>query len=52
VESDCFGFFSIQQRLHPLGGHVHVESAPRHGTRVTLIAPLERGGEETKVKEP
>jgi hypothetical protein len=29
-----------------------VESTPGHGTRVTLIAPVEGGGEETKVKEP
>lgn len=42
--ADCFGLFSIQQRLEPLGGSLSVESKIGHGTRVTLVAPM--GGVE------
>ena len=34
-----FGLFSIQERLEMMGGSMSVESAPGHGTRVTLRAP-------------
>ena len=37
-----FGLFSIQERLHHLGGHVEIESSPGRGTQVSLSAPLER----------
>ena len=40
--TDRFGLFSIRERLDPLGGHVHVESEPGRGTRVTLMGPLGR----------
>ena len=36
-----FGLFSIRERLHYLGGQVQVESAKGHGTRITLIVPLQ-----------
>lgn len=35
-----FGLFSIRERLHYLGGSVHIKSAPHKGTRITLLAPL------------
>jgi PAS domain S-box-containing protein len=35
-----FGFFSIRERLEPLGGTLKVDSKPGEGTRVTLFAPL------------
>lgn len=35
-----FGFFSIMERLEPLGGCFEVHSTPGHGTRATLRAPL------------
>jgi signal transduction histidine kinase len=41
VEStNGFGLFSIRERLDYLGGRLDIESAPGHGTRVTLVAPL------------
>jgi signal transduction histidine kinase len=36
-----FGLFSIRVRLEPLGGYMGVHSAPSHGTRISLVAPLE-----------
>ncbi len=41
--SPTFGLFSIQQRLAHLGGSMEIETAPDHGVRVTLQAPLGRG---------
>jgi PAS domain S-box-containing protein len=34
-----FGLFSIRERLALLGGRFEIESAPRRGTTVTMIAP-------------
>lgn len=34
------GLFSIQERLKLFGGHLEVETAPGHGTRMTILAPL------------
>jgi signal transduction histidine kinase len=34
-----FGLFSIRERLELLGGHLDIEAAPGHGTRVTIQAP-------------
>jgi signal transduction histidine kinase len=34
-----FGLFSIRERLHYLGGRVHVESESGRGTRITLMVP-------------
>jgi hypothetical protein len=35
-----FGLFSIRERPGHLGGRVDLQSAPGHGTKVTLVAPL------------
>jgi signal transduction histidine kinase len=35
-----FGLFSIQERLHQLGGRLEIHSAPDRGTRVCLVAAL------------
>jgi signal transduction histidine kinase len=35
-----FGLFSIRERLRYLGGCITFESAPGHGTKVYLNAPL------------
>ncbi len=37
---DCFGLFSIQERLSRLSGEFTIESASGCGCRVTLTAPL------------
>jgi len=42
-----FGLFSIRERLTEFGGQFEVESEPGRGTWVTLVAPLESGGEST-----
>jgi signal transduction histidine kinase len=36
-----FGLFSIRERLSRIGGEMHIDSSPGHGTRVTLIIPLQ-----------
>ena len=35
-----FGLFSIRERLNHIGGYLKIESKLRHGTKVTLVAPL------------
>jgi PAS domain S-box-containing protein len=35
-----FGLFNIRERLDHIGGSVDIRSRPGHGTRVTLIAPI------------
>jgi len=35
-----FGLFSIRERLEQLGGQIEIESRPRHGSRISMIAPL------------
>lgn len=35
-----FGLFSVRERLDLLGGRLEVESAPSHGSRFTILAPL------------
>ena len=35
-----YGLFSIRERVEFFGGSLDVTSTPRHGTRVTLTAPL------------
>jgi signal transduction histidine kinase len=37
-----FGLFSIQERLERLGGHLEIESGPRCGCRVKIVAPLKK----------
>ncbi len=39
-EEISFGLFSIQERLRQIGGHMAIDTAPGHGTLVTLTAPL------------
>ncbi len=45
-----FGFFSIRERLEELGGHLEIESSPRCGCRVTIMAPLKRQSTKEKQK--
>jgi signal transduction histidine kinase len=40
AKSASFGLLSIQNRLGQLGGSVEIESAPGHGTKITMTAPL------------
>jgi len=40
VEGKGFGFFSIRERLEPLGGGLVIYSKPKEGTLITLFAPL------------
>jgi len=40
-KSSGFGLFNIRERLNYLGGDIKIESRPGHGTRITLIAPLQ-----------
>jgi signal transduction histidine kinase len=37
------GLFSIHERLRHVGGSMHIESAPGHGTKIRLSAPLAKG---------
>ena len=41
--ADKFGFFSIRERLHHLGGRFEIFSKPGQGTHATLVASLKRG---------
>jgi len=43
-EGNCFGLFSIRERLGCLGGVLNVESAPGRGTTADITVPL--SGEE------
>lgn len=38
--SRSFGLLSVRERIHGLGGHVRIDSAPGLGTRVELHIPL------------
>jgi PAS domain S-box-containing protein len=40
AEEQGFGFFSIRERIGPLGGRLGVYSKPNKGTRITLVIPL------------
>jgi signal transduction histidine kinase len=42
-KTDKFGFFSIRERLHHLGGRFEIFSRPGQGTHATLVASLKRG---------
>ena len=46
-----FGLFSIEERLHLLGGSFQLESAIGHGTRVVLAAPLKHPEQSPYEKE-
>jgi len=43
-----FGLFSLRERLHHLGGRLEINSKPGQGTQVTLVAPVQHGGETTE----
>jgi PAS domain S-box-containing protein len=45
------GLFGIQQRLTYMGGRFEIDSAPGRGTRVTLMAPLEKPDRESLAPE-
>jgi len=45
-----FGLFSIRERLGHIGGRLDVESRPKQGTRVTLVAPINHADENHKDK--
>ena len=45
AERAGFGLFSIRERLNHLGGHLEIDSRPGQGVKVTLVAPLQHGGE-------
>ncbi len=40
-EAGGFGLFGIRQRLAALAGRIEIDSAPDHGTRITLIVPAD-----------
>jgi len=39
IQLSGLGLFSIRERMASFGGKLQIESAPGHGTRITLIAP-------------
>jgi signal transduction histidine kinase len=47
-EASGFGLFSVQERLHHLGGSMKVDSMPGRGTSVVLIAPFSTEGAEAR----
>ena len=47
-----FGLFSIQERLHGLGGGMEIESRPRQGTLVTLWVPRTRTSTDLGEESP
>ena len=38
-ENNCFGLFSIRERLSYIGGSLKIESLPGTGTKVAMVAP-------------
>ena len=40
AERATFGLFSIRERLEQLEGYLEIKSAPGHGSRITMTAPL------------
>jgi signal transduction histidine kinase len=43
TDSSGFGLFSIRERLELMGGRLHIDTAPHHGTRVTISVPSRDG---------
>jgi signal transduction histidine kinase len=39
---ECFGLFSLAERLGNSGGRFEVDSAPAQGARITMVAPIYR----------
>jgi signal transduction histidine kinase len=42
-QDDCFGLFSIRERMTDLGGSFDIQSEPGKGCRVVLTMPVEEG---------
>ncbi|MBN1805384.1 MAG: PAS domain S-box protein [Sedimentisphaerales bacterium] len=40
TSSAGFGIFSIRERLEQLAGHIHIESEPGRGSKITMTAPV------------
>ena len=40
---DCFGLFSIRERLSYIGGSFEIDSSPGKGTRVSIVCPYGAG---------
>lgn len=49
-QTNGFGLFSIRERLRYIGGHFHIESRCGHGTRISLVVPLQSDGGNCKEK--
>jgi len=43
---DCFGLFSLQERISHIGGSITIQSAPGKGTEVALVVPSKPAVEE------
>jgi signal transduction histidine kinase len=43
-EGRSFGLRSMKERVERAGGRFSVDSSPGHGTRITVLLPLEQGG--------
>ena len=39
IQLGGLGLFSIRERMASFGGTLQIDSAPGHGTRITLVAP-------------
>jgi len=52
AQRDCFGLFSIRDRLHSMGGSMQAESTPGMGCRITLLAPLQMPAETESERQP
>ncbi len=48
---DCFGLFSIEERIGHIGGEMRVESSDGNGARITLIAPFQPPEKESENPE-
>lgn len=48
VKTNTFGLFNIRERLKYLGGYFKIESRSGHGSRITLVVPLEPGAKSRK----
>lgn len=49
---DCFGLFSLRERVDHIGGNMRVVTAPGSGTCVTLVVPLEPDVAESFAQSP
>jgi signal transduction histidine kinase len=44
-DPQSFGILGIRERVHPWGGAVKIIGRPGKGTTVTVLIPLDKGGE-------